>query len=260
MTKILLNTLFMMTTQYYFSVYAQFKNEGINMREWLDHYIWQGAEHFFLIDNDSTDNSKEIIESYGDKITYYFLPEKYAQVKNICNITKELQNKKLTKWVLYCDLDEFLFSVDGNKISDYLRKNESYDSIFVNWFIFGSSGYVKQPPNLRQYFIMRQPNINHHTKMIIQIQNVNAEDIDVHGLRKSAYRRKTENTELHMNHYMIQSEEFFKNIKLTRGDVSGPMWEKVRTNPNYYTDNDKNQTYKDELLKQMVDKINLPII
>lgn len=244
-------------TKYYFSVYAQFKNEGGCMREWLDHYIWQGAEHFFMVDNGSTDNSKEIIETYGDKITYYSRPEIYSQLKNVREIVVELQKKKLSRWVLFCDLDEFLFSVSGGTITEYLRKNESYSCISINWLMFGSSGFVRQPPNIRQYFVMRQPDRSRFTKMIIQVQNVRSDHIHIHELTvPRKYRIKVENNELHLNHYRIQSEEFFKNVKLTRGDsFSVDCDDRGRRQMDYFRDHDKNQTCRDELLKNLVDSL-----
>ena len=36
---------------YYLSILAQFKNETMNLKLWLDHHLWQGVQHFFLIDN-----------------------------------------------------------------------------------------------------------------------------------------------------------------------------------------------------------------
>ena len=33
-----------------------FKNEGMSTAEWAAHYRWQGVLHFYLIDNNSTDN------------------------------------------------------------------------------------------------------------------------------------------------------------------------------------------------------------
>ena len=39
-----------------FVVVAIFKNEAMNFAEWVTHYLWQGASHFYLFDNNSTDD------------------------------------------------------------------------------------------------------------------------------------------------------------------------------------------------------------
>ena len=50
---------------YFLSIVAVFKNEAMGMEEWLNHYIMQGVEHFYLIDNGSTDGTAAIAESYN---------------------------------------------------------------------------------------------------------------------------------------------------------------------------------------------------
>jgi len=49
------------------SVGALFKNESIIIKEWLEHYIYHGVEHFFLVDDNSDDNYLSIIQPYMDK-------------------------------------------------------------------------------------------------------------------------------------------------------------------------------------------------
>ena len=35
---------------------AIFKNESMGIREWINHYQWQGVDNILLINNDSTDD------------------------------------------------------------------------------------------------------------------------------------------------------------------------------------------------------------
>ena len=55
-------------------VLSIFKNETMNLKLWLEHYLWQGVGHFYLIDNGSTDNPLSILQEYIDKgiITYFY--------------------------------------------------------------------------------------------------------------------------------------------------------------------------------------------
>ena len=46
-----------------------FKNEGMIIEEWINHYINEGVEHFYLIDNGSTDDYELTIDKYKSKIT-----------------------------------------------------------------------------------------------------------------------------------------------------------------------------------------------
>ena len=56
------------------------KNEAMNLKIWIDHYIWQGVNHIYIIDNNSDDGSIKIIEDLinnGYPITLYKLFEKH---------------------------------------------------------------------------------------------------------------------------------------------------------------------------------------
>ena len=53
-----------------FVVVAVFKNEAMNFGEWISHYLWQGASHFYLVDNGSTDDWQSTIPpEVHDRIT-----------------------------------------------------------------------------------------------------------------------------------------------------------------------------------------------
>ena len=46
------------------AVIAIFKNESHILKEWLEHYLNEGVDTFFLIDNDSSDDYKPILEPF----------------------------------------------------------------------------------------------------------------------------------------------------------------------------------------------------
>ena len=41
---------------YKLSVGTIFKNEEHIIKEWIEHYLYHGVEHFYLIDDNSDDN------------------------------------------------------------------------------------------------------------------------------------------------------------------------------------------------------------
>ena len=45
-------------------IVAIFKNESHILKEWMEHYISQGIDKFFLIDHNSTDNYFHILQPY----------------------------------------------------------------------------------------------------------------------------------------------------------------------------------------------------
>lgn len=46
------------------AIVAIIKNEGQYIEEWLRYHIVAGVQKFFLYDNDSSDNTREILEKY----------------------------------------------------------------------------------------------------------------------------------------------------------------------------------------------------
>ena len=81
----------------YLSILATFKNESWNMREFIEHYLWQGVEHFYMINNGSTDDFMPILDEYKDRVTLYDIPKRWAQVDNYNLVFQEIKNKTFWK-------------------------------------------------------------------------------------------------------------------------------------------------------------------
>ena len=68
------------------AILAIFRNEADIMEEWIEHHINEGVDHFYLINNQSTDNYSEILDKYEGKITLY----QHDRVHNINTIEKNM--------------------------------------------------------------------------------------------------------------------------------------------------------------------------
>jgi len=51
----------------FLSIVAVFKNEAHILKEWIDHYMNQGVDHFYLIDNGSTDDYKDTLQNFSSE-------------------------------------------------------------------------------------------------------------------------------------------------------------------------------------------------
>lgn len=215
---------------HYLSVLAQFKNETMNLKVWLDHYLWQGVSHFYLIDNGSTDNPMSILKEYIDRgvVSYYYRPAKASQVKNYRQIfAKHIWSK--TYWLAVIDLDEFFYGVD-HKLVSKLKTLEYYNLIYCNWFVYGTSGCIKHPEDIRVSNIHRIPHMDPvNTKYIFKTWAIiDPSQLDIHWLVYPNSKTKIEtgkkikiaNNLIRLNHYVCQSEEFFRKVKSVRGDAS----------------------------------------
>ena len=191
-------------------------NESMVIEEWLQHYIWQGVEHFYLIDNGSTDNYEEIIGPYLDKISLVKWTETASQVKHYNRALEHFDIKNQTKWLLVCDLDEFLFSPTFPNIKEYLEKQDA-SCINVSMTMFGSRDEYEQPPSIRKGFLYREKKLHEHGKAILLSKKINTLDVHFHTVDGPSIR---DDTNLQLNHYQIMSKEYFDKVKKVRPDVA----------------------------------------
>jgi len=271
---------------------AIFKNESHIFKEWIEHYLNQGVDKIFLIDNGSTDSYYSILQPYisTSKVDVVKDNKKHAQV--------ELYNKyflhkcKAYDWVIVCDLDEFIYGRKYcNSIKDFLSKvHDSFSQVFIPWKMFGSNGYdtmeQEQPSSVISTFTKRINNndTNHnrckiftykgkdpikciYNKCIVRTKYLLR--LDIHYCETSNNRHITscvlqnnyihpdkhfveineyiiEHSALHLNHYAIQSFNWFMKVKATRGAADAAGNENVR-NIKYFKEYDFNDIDDSEL-------------
>ena len=250
---------------------AIFKNESGILHEWLQHYINEGVDHFFLINNGSTDNFKPIIKKYKKYISIVHDDKKYSQIELY---NKYFLNKsKKYEWLIICDLDEFIYSRHPYKtIKTYLKSisHAKVNIVKIPWKMFGSSGYIKQPQNVIHHFIKRNKlNLNKiayiECKSIVRTKDLKKIMLhDHHMIHKKAitsdnlpikydkpnFAKINENilmnSYLHLNHYAIQSYNWFKQVKMNRGDATAKNKNSIR-NDAYFQKYDFNESLDPEL-------------
>jgi hypothetical protein len=241
---------------YYLSILAIMKNEAMNLKIWIDHYIWQGVDHIYIIDNNSDDTSVQIIEDLinnGYPITLYKLYKQHKQAKHYRYVYDKEKLQKKTKWLIVADLDEF-FYCNNSKISNELKHFEDYDYISSKWRMFGSNNCIKHPKDIRISLTKRVEELNFNTKYIFQTKNIYSKSVNIHWLN-DGYTNKIDLSEIfRLNHYPIQSKDFFEKVKMTRGDADAKN--NVR-DWNYFKAYNKNTYYKDNDLKNMILNTNI---
>ena len=74
------------------------------------------------------------------------------------------------RWLAAIDLDEFLYPVQTQTVSEVLKDYEGYPSIAVNWRCFGSGGNLNRPVSQLSGFVWRSRDeweSNRHIKSIV---------------------------------------------------------------------------------------------
>jgi glycosyltransferase involved in cell wall biosynthesis len=136
-----------MVYKYFVSVCLCVKNEAKYIEEFIKHYIDQGVDHFYIINNNSNDNIEEVIDKSGYKLNVTLITDNrdmnilksdaghlgHQQLinDNLYDIIKEE-----TEWAILVDADEFMYGKNGHTIKSYLSSiDENIGCIYVIWNI-----------------------------------------------------------------------------------------------------------------------------
>lgn len=221
-----------------FAVMAMFKNERMVIREWIEHYIWQGADMILLLNNNSTDDWKSKIHGYEDKVTVLDAPLNHAQNQQYNSIGIPWLKERKVDILAILDLDEFMFGTDGKSLKqhviDIFGKANRPSRIFCRWTMFGSSDLEMQPESVRKSFIWKAktPSNLPNVKSISWFADIKAGGASLHESDVTGRVEECPPT-IQLNHYAIQSKQYFKEVKMTRGNATSPQSNSIR-NWNYF--------------------------
>jgi hypothetical protein len=134
--------------RYYLAVCAIFKNEARFLKEWLAFHNGVGVEHFYLYNNNSSDDCRTVLAPWiaGGIVTLLDWPEQGGGQQRSAYRDCVRRARREARWLALIDIDEFLFSPLARDIRPLLRHYEGQPSVFVYWHMFGSSGHVCRPP------------------------------------------------------------------------------------------------------------------
>jgi glycosyltransferase involved in cell wall biosynthesis len=248
---------------YTLSVGSVFRNEAHSIKEWIEHYLYHGFEHIYLIDDGSDDDSCAIVEPYVKRGLVTLFNAKWDRY---LGRQRDMYNHYIlpclgsTRWLLMCDMDEYVWSPQHIDLKKVLASCGHIGQIQVNHTLFGSSYHDVQPesivgsftrravgspthaPGNSKYFVnsdFKFTSLNiHHATFVDK-----ADEDNKFLLLNEPYFK--------MNHYSCQSREFWLNVKCKRGD--GDFWR--QRNDADFALIDQNDVFDDGLLLQ-----NMPLL
>lgn len=234
--------------KYYFCVATIFKNESWGMKEWVEHYKAHGVDHIYMVDDGSTDDFLPILQPYIDEgyVTLYHneITQRYKGRQDDINNHYFKNNMHETQWLTVLDMDEYLYSPIEMNLKEVLQKYQEANITYiqVNWAYFTSNGYINQPKNIVESFTKRVPYKavvharlphmdapgpieSHSTKVLFNTDSdvtlIGVHDVLNTGIRvNGSFVANEENPHFIINHYQLQSREYWEKIKMHRGDVN----------------------------------------
>lgn len=224
------------------SIVAIMRNEAPYVKEWIDYHRLVGVKRFYIYDNESEDNLKEVLTPYIEQgvVVYKYFPGEKMQMPAYNECVKDYKDK--TKWLAVIDADEFVVPTEKNSIPEFLEDFEQYSGIGINWIMFDSNDHKTKPKgglieNYTRVHYDDQFPINRHVKSIIKPDKVigfkhphNAEYIEgefsvtenkvkienLDKVHKNASTKFVSVNKIRINHYYSKSEEEYF-VKINRG-------------------------------------------
>ncbi|MBR3225044.1 MAG: glycosyltransferase family 92 protein [Atopobiaceae bacterium] len=152
-------------------VVAIIKNEGSYLKEWVEYHRLLGIDRFYLYDNESTDNTREVLVPYvEDGLVVLRSMAGSARQMDAYNDALNRYGKSC-KYMAFIDADEFI-AVDDVPLEDYLDQKlvGPVGGLSLNWLVFGSSGKTTHEEGLVTERFARRAHYSHeknrHIKQI----------------------------------------------------------------------------------------------
>ncbi len=121
---------------------SMFRNTAPYLKEWVEYHRMIGVEHFWLYNDDSTDNWEEVLAPYileGIVEVIYWPAEQHyypfylgKQMEAFNDAIRRAVG--VAKWVALIDLDEFLLPMQEKTLVECLNNHYSGASaVYANW-------------------------------------------------------------------------------------------------------------------------------
>ncbi len=183
-------------------------------------------EKFYIYDNESTDNTKEILKSYIDDGTVEYTYWQNSQQIQAYNDSTQ-KHKYETKWMIFIDIDEFIVPIGKETIPEIINEINPKAGLGINWLIYGDSGHKTKTADLvierftkhstkdfeRNYFYKSIVNPRLVFKMWIHsaifVGNITTINEDKHKIKRNAQTQNVNINKIRINHYWGKSYEEF---------------------------------------------------
>lgn len=227
------------------AITAIFRDEADYLKEWIEYHLLTGASHFYLYNNLSQDQYREVLDPYIKKgvVELFDVPfDSYEYndravthnfVQVCCyNHAIDLARDNHT-WLAIIDSDEFICPVVDKTITKALSRYSYAGGVMVYWQVYGTSNVWDLDPGelLIEKLLLKAPNLgrNGFFKSIVRPKYAECKDPHwtiVHGLplvipnhQPFSHTRKFSKFPvdiIRINHYTFRTESHYWNHKRAR--------------------------------------------
>lgn len=119
--------------------------DEINLVEWTLHHLLLGFDYIYIFDHKSIIPISHTLQKFNSRVIIERREDDALKLKSIfiTDAIKIAQDMNID-WMLYLDADEYVIlneddNIDTYNINDFLSKYHLFDSIYINWCMFGSN-------------------------------------------------------------------------------------------------------------------------
>lgn len=127
------------------AICAIFKNEAAYLKEWIEYHKIVGIDHFYLYNNNSEDNYKDVLQPYIDcgLVSLIQWPQNQAQMQAYCDGIDKFGRE--AEWLTFIDIDEFIVPNTTDTVYDFLKPFQKKRPVVIAyWKMFGTSGKISR--------------------------------------------------------------------------------------------------------------------
>ena len=247
---------------YNLAVVAIMKNEAPYVKEWIDYHLAAGVDHFYIYDNESPDNLKEVLQPYIDAgiVTYTFYPGTGRQIEAYMEAFRA--HRFFCRYMAFIDADEFIFPQENKSIvevaDEIFNAEENLGGIQINWMMYGSNNLetADYSRGVLERFTRRAEKIFPSVKTIANPRKIDYLttphymfyfDGTSEIISNIAKGQKGIPDKILINHYRLKSrEEFLRKNTDFKGDVA--YSQKDYYNEKRFTHEEDNDVFDDSIL------------
>lgn len=262
--------------KYEFAVVLIIKDEAIYVKEWLDYHLLVGVEHFYVYDNESRDNLKEVLRPYvaEELVTYIPIVGSCAQCSAYSDAVHRFRFD--CRYMIFIDVDEFILPKGGRHLREIVDEvfaiNDHIGGFSMHMLNFGSSGHIDADLNadVIERFVHRAPDdhedhqyvktiVNPRTVRMPGVHNVveyftDKVSVDEYGRLAAPKCALVSVDKIAVNHYRIKSREEYA-VRIARGDA---FYSKNPRSMETFERYDVNDVFDDSIVKYRDELMNAP--
>lgn len=271
----------------YLSVAVILKDEAAYMQEWIELHRLVGVDKFYIYDNGSLDNLKNILAPYINSgiVEYTYWPGRCRTFEAYNDAVKRSCLK--TKWLAIIDADEYIMPVEKATLPEVLKDYEEFGGLGVNWVLFDGNDHIQKPEGLVIENYNRIRNVDtvgeHHIKTIFNPRLVRFADthnctykgkyytvdenkkpignpfpaehwMSAYNHIKHAVTQEPSINKIRINHYWCKSkEEYIARLKKGFSDIAN--LDRVFEEERYRFKNYKYDNFADKFIQPLKERI-----